>query len=211
MARLIPTQATFRTRARMARLPCRASATPSEAKTSAPTSGMPASRAAITVSCLTARTRTYWASQLTAAAAAARTASAIIALRSQAWARSRGVAAGRARGRSAAGRGVRAGRRLCWRDGSGGGQRAAQVRAAMEAASLRARGELRPSCSCQVRRVVGSAAPGTSSRTWLRRRRRISASCRSRAPAVLGDPRAQPRGVRLGHLPPPGRIRSAVT
>jgi hypothetical protein len=88
ITRLMPTQATFRTRARMARFPSRARATPSEAKTRAPTSGMPASRAATAGSCLTARTRTYWASQLTAAAAAARTASAAIALRSHAWARS---------------------------------------------------------------------------------------------------------------------------
>ena len=88
IARLIPTQATFRTRARIARLPCRARAMPSEAKISAPTSGMPASRAATGVLCLTVRTRTYWASQLTAAAAAARTASAAIALRSQVCARS---------------------------------------------------------------------------------------------------------------------------
>src|SRR5579859_1213533 len=79
-----PTQAAFSARARMARLPCRASAMPSAAKISAPTSGMPASRAATTGLCLTRPTMTYWASQLTAAAAAASTASAIIALRSQA-------------------------------------------------------------------------------------------------------------------------------
>ena len=88
IARLIPTQATFRTRARMARLACRARATPSAAKISAPTSGMPASRAATARLVLTEATRTYWASQLTAAAAAARTPSAITALRSQACARS---------------------------------------------------------------------------------------------------------------------------
>jgi len=88
IARLIPTQPTFSARARSARLPYKASATPSDAKTSAPTSGMPASKAATGVFCLTARTRTYWASQLTAAAAAARTASAAIALRSQVCARS---------------------------------------------------------------------------------------------------------------------------
>ena len=57
---------------------------PRAAKISAPASGMPASSAEITGTCLTWRTMTYWASQLTTAAAAARTARAAIALRSQA-------------------------------------------------------------------------------------------------------------------------------
>ena len=90
MPRLSPTQATLRVRARRACLPSRATAMPSAAKITAPTSGMPASSAAITALCLTDRTRTYWASQLTTAAAAARTASASIAPRSQACARSPG-------------------------------------------------------------------------------------------------------------------------
>ena len=88
MARLIAMQVTFSARGRMARLPCRARAMPSAAKISAPMSGMPASRAAIAGACLTSRTRTYCASQLTAAAAAARAASAVVAVRSQACARS---------------------------------------------------------------------------------------------------------------------------
>ena len=45
---------------------------------------MPASSAAITGTCRAWRTMTYWASQLTTAAAAARTARAAMALRSQA-------------------------------------------------------------------------------------------------------------------------------
>ena len=57
---------------------------PRAAKISAPASGMPASSAEIAGTCLTWRTMTYWASQLTTAAAAARTARAAIALRSQA-------------------------------------------------------------------------------------------------------------------------------
>ncbi len=88
IARLIATQATLRVRARIARLPCSASAMPRVAKMSAPTSGMPASRAATVGLCLTMATITYWASQLTAAAAAASTVRASIALRSHACARS---------------------------------------------------------------------------------------------------------------------------
>jgi hypothetical protein len=57
---------------------------PSAAKISAPVSGMPASSAAMAGTCRAWRTMTYWASQLTTAAAAARTASAAMALRSQA-------------------------------------------------------------------------------------------------------------------------------
>ena len=82
MARLTATQPTFRVRARMARLACSARAIPSMAKISAPTSGIAASSAAIAGMRLTWRTMTYWASQLTAAAAAARTARLNIALRS---------------------------------------------------------------------------------------------------------------------------------
>jgi len=63
---------------------------PRAAKISAPTSGMPASRAAMTMLCLTDPTRRYWASQLTTAAAAARTASASIAPRSHLCAHSPG-------------------------------------------------------------------------------------------------------------------------
>jgi hypothetical protein len=51
MARLIPTQAMFSGRARMACLLCSASAMPSAAKISAPTPGMPASSAAIGAAC----------------------------------------------------------------------------------------------------------------------------------------------------------------
>ena len=80
----IPTQATFKARGRSARRPCSASAMPSAAKITAPTSGTPASRAAITGTCLTRLTMTYWASQLTTAAAAASTARAAMALRNQA-------------------------------------------------------------------------------------------------------------------------------
>ena len=82
MARLMPTQATFSARARIARLPCSARAMPRAAKMTAPTSGMPASSAAMAGLCLTAATITNWASQLTAAAAAASTARAHIAPRS---------------------------------------------------------------------------------------------------------------------------------
>src|SRR5258708_1555457 len=78
------TQATFSVRGRSARLPCSARAIPSAAKMTAPTSGTPASRAAITGACLTWLTITYWASQLTTAAAAASTARAAIALRNHA-------------------------------------------------------------------------------------------------------------------------------
>ncbi len=78
----IPMHAAFSARGRTALLPCRASATPSAAKMTAPTSGIPASSAATTVTCLAARTIVYWASQLTAAAAAASTPSATVALRS---------------------------------------------------------------------------------------------------------------------------------
>ena len=74
--------AAFSARERSARLPCRASATPSAANTTAPTSGMPASSAATAGTGLTARTIAYWASQLTAAAAAASTPSATAAPRS---------------------------------------------------------------------------------------------------------------------------------
>src|SRR6266704_123443 len=88
MARLTATQATFRVRARMARLACSARAMPSVAKMTAPTSGIAASSAAIRGVFLTWRTMTYWASQLTAAAAAARTVRLHIALRSHPRARS---------------------------------------------------------------------------------------------------------------------------
>jgi hypothetical protein len=91
IARLMPTHATFSARTRMARRPCSASAIPSAAKITAPTSGIPASSAAIAGKPLTARTRVYCASQLTAAAAAARTASATTALVSHASARSLGA------------------------------------------------------------------------------------------------------------------------
>ncbi len=84
IARDRPTQATFSVRGRSARRPCSANAMPRAAKISAPASGMPASSAEITGTCSTWRTMTYWASQLTTAAAAARTARAAIALRSQA-------------------------------------------------------------------------------------------------------------------------------
>jgi hypothetical protein len=57
---------------------------PSVAKISAPVSGMPASSAAIAGTCRARTTMTYWASQLTTAAAAARRASAAMALRSHA-------------------------------------------------------------------------------------------------------------------------------
>ena len=94
MARLMPTQPMLSRRALIARRACRARAMPSVAKMNAPTSGMPASRAATAGLCLTERTMTYWASQLTAAAAAASTASASIALRSQpcAWSPARRAA-----------------------------------------------------------------------------------------------------------------------
>src|SRR6266568_2661548 len=67
----IPMHAAFSTRGRSARLPCNASATPRDAKITAPASGIPASTAATARACLTASTITYCACQLTAAAATA--------------------------------------------------------------------------------------------------------------------------------------------
>src|SRR6185437_672399 len=64
MNTLAATEARFSARARRARRPCKASAIPRQAKTSAAASGMAASRASTT---------RYWAVKLTAAAAAART------------------------------------------------------------------------------------------------------------------------------------------
>src|SRR5215467_7541769 len=84
MASEIATQTTFSVRGRSARRPCSAKAIPKAAKITAPTSGTPASRAAITGVRLIRLTMTYWASQLTTAAAAARTARAAMAFRSQA-------------------------------------------------------------------------------------------------------------------------------
>src|SRR6266702_3267934 len=74
IANEIATQATFSVRGRRARLPCSARAMPSAAKMTAATTG----------TCLTWLTITYWASQLTTAAAAASTARAAIALRNHA-------------------------------------------------------------------------------------------------------------------------------
>ena len=83
MLTLVATDATFSTRARIARLPCSASAMPSAAKTSAAASGMPASSAAAHWMPLAANTILNWASKLTAAAAAASRPSASMAYRSQ--------------------------------------------------------------------------------------------------------------------------------
>src|SRR5271170_5715656 len=82
MNTLVPTAARFSARGRIARRPCRATATPRQAKTRAAASGIEASRAAITGRWRVASTIRYWAVKLTAAAAAARTHSPAAALRS---------------------------------------------------------------------------------------------------------------------------------
>src|SRR5690242_564750 len=82
MSTLVPTEARFRSRARIARRPCRARAMPRQAKTRAAASGIAASRAATTGRWRVASTIRYWAVKLTAAAAAARTHSPAAALRS---------------------------------------------------------------------------------------------------------------------------------
>jgi hypothetical protein len=82
------TQQTFSVRARIARLPCNASAIPSEAKINDPASGMAASKAAIPAERRAEATIRYWASHDTTAAATANKPSATIALRSHPAARS---------------------------------------------------------------------------------------------------------------------------
>ena len=86
---LVATAPTLSSRARMARLPCRARAIPSEAKIAADASGIPASSAAITRSCRTLTIMLNCAANDTTAAAAASAPSAIIAFRSHSTARSR--------------------------------------------------------------------------------------------------------------------------
>jgi hypothetical protein len=89
-------------------------AMPSDAKISAPASGIAASSAAISGVCRAWPTRTYWASQLTTAAAAAKAPRAAMALRSHALAESPScgarVPAGLAPGRAARRRPCAAGR-----------------------------------------------------------------------------------------------------
>jgi hypothetical protein len=98
MNTLAATDATLSSRALIARLPCSASAIPSDANTSAAASGMPASRPATSASLRAAYTIWYWAEKLTAADAAARTHRPAVALRSQAPERSRPAAPGPGRG-----------------------------------------------------------------------------------------------------------------
>src|ERR1035441_10089425 len=71
MKMLVPTEARFSVRARIARRPCSASATPRQAKTRAAASGIAASRAATDARWRVASIMRYWAVKLTAAAAAA--------------------------------------------------------------------------------------------------------------------------------------------
>ena len=89
MNTLVPTAATFRIRARIARLPCRASAIPRHANTSAAASGIAASSPATTASRRVASTIRYWAVKLTTAAAAASRHHPAAAFRSQMPERSR--------------------------------------------------------------------------------------------------------------------------
>src|SRR6266536_2778252 len=72
MNTLVPTEARFSARARSARRPCRATAMPRQAKTSAAASGMAASRAAMAGRWRAVSAIRYWAVKLTAAAAALR-------------------------------------------------------------------------------------------------------------------------------------------
>src|SRR5580693_845287 len=95
MNTLAATAARFSARARMARRPCRASATPRQAKMRAAASGMAASRAATAGRWRAASAIRYWAVKLTAAAAAARTHSPAAALRSHRPEWSRAGTAGR--------------------------------------------------------------------------------------------------------------------
>jgi hypothetical protein len=83
MNTLVPTEATFRIRARIARLPCRASAIPRQANTRAAASGIAASSPATSASRLVASTIRYWAVKLTTAAAAASRHNPVAAFRSQ--------------------------------------------------------------------------------------------------------------------------------
>src|ERR1039457_203791 len=84
MKMLVPTEARFSVRARIARRPCSASATPRQAKTRAAASGIAASRAAIAGRWRVASASWYWAVKLTVAAAAARAHSPAAAVRSHA-------------------------------------------------------------------------------------------------------------------------------
>ncbi len=88
MKMLVATAPTLSSRARMARLPCRAKAMPSEAKIAAAASGIPASSAAITRSWRTLTIMLNCAANDTTAAATASMPSAIIAFRSHRTARS---------------------------------------------------------------------------------------------------------------------------
>ncbi len=83
MNTLVPTAARFRIRARIARLPCRASAIPRHANTRAAASGIAASSPATTASRRVASTIRYWAVKLTTAAAAASRHNPVAAFRSQ--------------------------------------------------------------------------------------------------------------------------------
>src|ERR1039457_3436610 len=89
MNTLVPTEARFSVLARIARRPCRASATPRQAKTRAAASGIAASSPATTVRRRVASTIRYWAVKLTVAAAAASTHSPAAAFRSHRPERSR--------------------------------------------------------------------------------------------------------------------------
>ena len=96
MNTLVPTAATFSTRARTALRPCSASAIPSDANTSAAASGIAASRPATAACGFAAKIIRYCAEKLTAAAAAASTARPAVAARSQAAERSSASVPGRA-------------------------------------------------------------------------------------------------------------------
>jgi hypothetical protein len=89
MNTLAPAEARFSARARSARRPCRASATPRQANTRAAASGIAASMAAIAARWRVVLTIRYWAVKLTAAAAAASRHNPAAALRSQMPERSR--------------------------------------------------------------------------------------------------------------------------
>src|ERR1019366_1480828 len=93
MKTLVPTEARFSVRARTARRPCSASATPRDAKTRAAASGIAASSPATTVRWRVASTIRYWAVKLTVTAAAASTHNPAAAFRSHRPERSRPDAA----------------------------------------------------------------------------------------------------------------------